>query len=136
MTNWETLYMLFTPMLKASDDITALITHNKAELLVSTFFSSSLITNLLDIVSATYLISIYFLSITAQEVIAAVKQVSLNKISESDKISSVTDELRKKFIYHRVEWVQMKLTELLLSQDSCERIVLLHFQPAEKSDSD
>ena len=60
-------------MLKALDDTTALITHNKAKLLVSTFFSLSLIADLLDIVSTTYLTSIYFLPITAQEVIAAVK---------------------------------------------------------------
>ena len=50
-------------MLKASDDTTALTAHNKAELLISTFFSLSLIVNLSDIVSATYLTSIYFSSI-------------------------------------------------------------------------
>ena len=60
-------------MLKASDDTTALTAHNKAELLASTFFSSSLIADLSDIASATYLTSIYFSPITAQEVTAAVK---------------------------------------------------------------
>ena len=60
-------------MLKASDDTTALITHNKAELLASTFFSPSLIADLSDIVSTTYSTSIYFPLITAQEVTAAVK---------------------------------------------------------------
>ena len=80
--------MLFTPMLKASDDTTTLTAHDKAKLLASTFFSLSLIVDLSDIMSATYLTSIYFSSITAQEVTAAVKQISLNKISESDKISN------------------------------------------------
>ena len=49
--------------------------------------------------------------------------------------TSVISELRKKFVYHRVKWVWVKLAELLLSWGSCERIVLLHFQPAEKSSS-
>ena len=43
------------------------------------------------------------------------------------RVFSVTNELRKKSIYYRVKWVQIKLTELLLSQDSCERRILLHF---------
>ena len=60
-------------MLKALDNTTALTAHNKVELLISTFFSLSLIADLLDIASTTYLTFIYFLSITAQEVTAAVK---------------------------------------------------------------
>ena len=75
-------------MLKALDNTTALTAHNKAELLASTFFSPLLIADLSDIISTTYLTSIYFLLITAQEVTAAVKQISLNKTSEPDEISN------------------------------------------------
>ena len=60
-------------MLKALDNTTALITHDKAELLASTFFSSLLLANLSDIVSTTYSTFIYFLLITAQEVTVTVK---------------------------------------------------------------
>ena len=50
-------------MLKALDDTTALTAHDKAKFLASTFFSFSLITDLSNIISTTYLTSIYFLLI-------------------------------------------------------------------------
>ena len=60
-------------MLKASDNTTVLTAHDKVEFLISTFFSLLLIVDLLDIMSATYLTSIYFLLIITQEVTVTVK---------------------------------------------------------------